>query len=260
MDLNSYVEIANEVVDRSGDVIRRYFLQPLTVVEKGDMSPVTVADRDTEAAMRELLALRCPDHSIIGEEFGSPAHERDFCWVLDPIDGTKSFICGVPLFGTLLCLSHERKPLLGIIDMPILQQRWIGTRVDGTTCNGVTCQVSTTADLSQTRLFCTEPDMFNPSQLEQFRRLEQQVRLRRFGGDCYNYGLLASGQIDLVVEANLHPYDWMALVPVVEGAGGVISDWNGNPLCTDGDGTVIAAATPELHRQAQELLNTTLTR
>lgn len=245
-----YIKIANEVVNRSGEVIRSYFRQPLTIIDKEDMSPVTIADREAETAMREELSRLCPTHSIIGEEFDSQLQESPYSWVIDPIDGTKSFISGVPLFGTLLCLNLSGKPILGVIDMPILGERWLGTKGQGTTYNGQVCRVSTTTELGQASLFCTEPDMFTQAQAERFQALEQQVKLRRFGGDCYNYGLLASGQIDLVVEASLHPYDWMALIPVVEEAGGVITDWNGNALSFTSDGTVIAAATRELHAKA----------
>lgn len=256
MEVN-YIEIAHRVVNLSGAVIKGYFRQPLAVIDKGDMSPVTVADRETEAAMRAELARLCPTHSIIGEEFDSQLQQSPYTWILDPIDGTKSFISGVPLFGTLLCLCLSNKPLLGVIDMPILGERWIGTKDHVTRCNGKVCSTASTTELNQARLFCTEPDMFTPLQAQGFQTLEQEIKLRRFGGDCYNYGLLASGHIDLVVEASLHPYDWMALIPVVEGAGGIITDWNGNTLCDVSDGTVVAAATRELHTHALAILNNT---
>lgn len=248
--VQQYIKIANEVVDCSAKVIRRYFRQPLTIIDKSDMSPVTIADRETETAMRKVLSIRCPTHSIIGEEFDSQLQKSAYTWVMDPIDGTKSFISGVPLFGTLLCLNLSGKPILGVIDMPILGERWLGAKEQGTTCNGQVCRVSTVTELSQARLYCTEPDMFSQAQAERFQALEGQIKLRRFGGDCYNYGLLASGLIDLVVEASLQPYDWMALIPVVEEAGGVITDWNGDSLNLTSDGTVIAASTQDLHAKA----------
>ena len=250
-----YIEIANQVVNSSGAVIKSYFRQPLEIIDKEDMSPVTVADRETETAMRNELSRLCPTHSIIGEEFDSQLQESPYVWVLDPIDGTKSFISGMPIFGTLLCLCLSRKPLLGVIDMPILRERWIGMADQITTCNGEVCSTSATIELNQARLFCTEPDMFTALQADNFQKLERKVKMRRFGGDCYNYGLLASGHIELVVEASLHPHDWMALIPVVEGAGGIITDWNGKTLCDVGDGTVVAAATPELHSQALRILS-----
>ncbi|MBU2964107.1 histidinol-phosphatase [Amphritea sp. 2_MG-2023] len=246
----SLIRVANEVVECSGAIIRHYFRKPLDIIHKGDMSPVTIADRETEAAMRAVINQHFPHHSIIGEEGEDTIGSQPYTWTMDPIDGTKSFITGNPLFGTLLCLSEENTPMIGIIDIPISKERWVGMRHEGATYNGHTCHVSNKTQLSEAQLYCTEPDLFTPQQAECFQALEKHVRLRRFGGDCYSYGLLASGHIDLVVEASLHPYDWMALIPVIEGAGGIITDWNGNPLNNNSDGTVIAAATRELHAQA----------
>ncbi len=251
----SFIRVANEVVERSGSVIRSYFRQPLEIIHKGDMSPVTVADRETEIAMREVIKQNYPLHSITGEEGDDLIGPEPYTWTMDPIDGTKSFITGNPLFGTLLCLSEDSKALLGVIDIPILKERWVGISNQGTTYNNKPCRVSENKVLSEAQLYCTEPNMFNRLQAEHFSDLEKNVRLRRFGGDCYNYGLLASGQIDLVVDASLHHYDWMALIPVIEGAGGIITDWNGKPLNHSSDGAVIAAATRELHEQALALLS-----
>ena len=161
----------------------------------------------------------------------------------------------MPTFGTLIALTYHERPKLGVIDMPILDERWIGTIGEKTTLNGETCSVSTVTQLAQATLYCTEPDMFNAAQLDKFEKLSRLVYLRRFGGDCYCYGLLASGQIDLVVEGSLHYYDIMALIPVVEGAGGIITDWEGKELADGWGGLVVAAATPELHQAALDLLN-----
>jgi histidinol phosphatase-like enzyme (inositol monophosphatase family) len=251
----SFIRVANEVVEHSGSIIRTYFRQPLDIIHKDDMSPVTVADRETEAAMRKIIQQHFPLHSIIGEEGDNVDSSEPYTWTIDPIDGTKSFITGNPLFGTLLCLSENNIPLLGIIDIPILKERWLGVSEQGTTYNGKDCRVSNNTQLNEAQLYCTEPNMFNAAQAERFSCLEKKVRLRRFGGDCYSYGLLALGQIDLVVEAALHPYDWMALIPVIEGAGGIITDWRGEALDHNSDGAVIAAATHELHQQALSILN-----
>jgi len=225
------------------------------VESKADSSPVTEADRKVESQIRKLIGQRHPEHSIIGEEHGSDTRRADYEWIIDPIDGTKSFISGMPTFGTLVGITHHQQPIIGVIDMPILNERWIGTAGEATTYNGETCRVSKVTRLAQATLYCTEPDMFNAPQLEKFEQLRCQVYLRRFGGDCYNYCLLASGQIDLVVEGDLHYYDIMALVPVVEGAGGVITDWQGQALVAGWGGLVVAAATPELHAAALSILN-----
>lgn len=180
--------------------------------------------------------------------------DSEYQWVIDPIDGTKSFISGVPVFGTLIGLTHKLSCKLGVIDMPILKECWIGVQGKPTTYNSEICKVSDVQTLEQATLYCTEPEMFEPLQLQSFESLSKKVRLRRFGGDCYCYGLLASGQIDLVVEGSLHYFDVMALIPVIEGAGGIITDWRGEPLKKGWNGLVVAASTPELHRAALAIL------
>lgn len=251
----SLIHTANEVVECSGKIIRRYFRQPISVSNKEDMSPVTIADQKTEMAMRAIILENFPQHSIIGEEGENTVGSEPYTWIIDPIDGTKSFISGSPLFGTLVCLCKEETPQLGIIDIPISKERWVGIKNEATRYNKEVCQVSTTTQLNQAQLYCTEPNMFNVQQSQRFQALEKSVRLRRFGGDCYSYGMLASGYIDLVVDANLSPHDWMALIPVIEGAGGIITDWQGNTLDNNSDGAVIAASTHELHAQALKVLN-----
>ena len=191
-----YIEIANQVVNRSGEVIRSYFRQPLEIIDKGDMSPVTVADRETEKAMREELTRLCATHSVTGEELDSLMQESHYTWVLDPIDGTKSFISGVPLFGTLLCLCLAKEPQLGVIDMPILRERWIGKRGQGTTCNEEVCSVSATTKLNQARLFCTEygPDsMLSGSAAVDFGTRKRAGTATGFVNGCGSIGAVLGG-------------------------------------------------------------------
>lgn len=254
--MNELLITVSEALEQSRASIKRYFREPLSVENKADSSPVTIADQQTEALIREVIERRHPCHGILGEEHGVDLLDADYQWVIDPIDGTKSFISGMPTFGTLLGLTKHSIPHIGVIDMPILNERWVGLENESTTHNGNLCHTSNTQVLEDAILYCTEPDMFKTEgQRGQFEALSQQVRLRRFGGDCYCYGLLASGHIDLVVEGSLEYYDVMALVPVVEGAGGVITDWQGQPLKNGWNGLVVAAATPELHQATIELLN-----
>ena len=253
--INLFLTTIEDALHQSRTTIKRYYRQRIIVESKADASPVTEADRTVESQIRQIISQRHPEHGIIGEEHGSNQSLADYKWVIDPIDGTKSFISGMPTFGTLMALTYHERPKLGVIDMPILDERWIGTIGEKTTLNGETCSVSNVTQLAQATLYCTEPDMFNAAQLDKFENLSRLVYLRRFGGDCYCYGLLASGQIDLVVEGSLHYYDIMALIPVVEGAGGIITDWEGNELKDGWGGLVVAAATPELHQAALDLLN-----
>ena len=246
---------ANELADAARVTTLRYFRQPLSVEHKADASPVTIADRRTEQQLRELISARFPDHGLYGEEYGSDRQGGGYRWVIDPIDGTKSFISGVPTFGTLLALLCDDCPVLGIIDMPALGERWSGTRGQTTTFQGLPCRCRDCPDLTSAVLFTTSPDMFTAADATRFAALSDNVGLRRFGGDCYAYGLLASGFIDLVVEADLKPYDFMAMVPIIEGAGGMITDWQGMPLGLDSDGRVLAAGSATLHAAARAILS-----
>jgi inositol-phosphate phosphatase/L-galactose 1-phosphate phosphatase/histidinol-phosphatase len=204
--------------------------------------------------MRQLIAERFPAHGILGEEFGRERAEAQFTWVLDPIDGTKSFISGVPLFGTLIALADRGRPILGIIDQPILRERWIGANGRPTTLNGRPIRVRPCASLAAASVFATSPDMFKGGDAATFARVAASAKLVRFGADCYAYGLLAHGFIDLVIEASLKPYDFSAMLPIVEGAGGVASDWRGRPLTLASDGRVVVAGDRRAHQQALALL------
>ena len=204
--------------------------------------------------MRALIAARFPEHGIIGEEFGRSREDAEFVWVLDPIDGTKSFISGVPLFGTLVALARRGRPILGIIDQPVSGERWVGAAGRPTTLQGRAVRCRACPALGSATLFATTPEMFAGADGDAFRRLAGAVKLVRFGADCYAYGLLAAGFIDLVAEASLKPYDFSAMVPIVEGAGGIASDWRGEPLGLSSDGRVLIAGDPEAHRAALALL------
>jgi len=253
-ELDPFLALAADLADAAGEAIRPYFRQPLAVTDKPDLSPVTAADRAAETAMRQLIAARFPDHGIIGEEFGQEREDAEFVWVLDPIDGTKSFISGVPLFGTLIALTRHGRPILGIIDQPISRERWIGAAGRATTFNGNPVRCRPCAALAAAAVFSTSPDMFKGRDAAAYGRVAAAAKLVRFGADCYAYGLLALGFIDLVIESSLKPYDFSAMVPVVEGAGGIATDWQSAPLSLASDGRVLVAGDRAAHRQALALL------
>lgn len=225
-------------------------------------SPVTLADRAAERAMRDLITERYPDHGIYGEEFGIKDADADWVWVLDPIDGTRSFITGKPLFGTLISLLYKGAPVIGIIDQCVLNERWLGVVNKKTTLNGAPVMTDGVFTLSDAEMYSTTPDMFEPGDaLTKFDAMRGAVRTPHYGADCYAYALVASGfGADVVVEADLGLYDYCALVPILEGAGGVISDWTGESLTLSNHekskGRVLASANPTLHRQALDILNT----
>jgi len=249
--------LAHRLADAAGEVQRRYFRTPVTVETKADQSPVTVADREAEAVIRDLIRAAYPDHGVYGEEHGAERTDAELVWCIDPIDGTKSFITGRPLFGTLIALVEAGRPVLGVIDQAILRERWVGVAGVGTVWNGRPARTRACPALSQATLFATSPRMFaTPEERVGFAAVEAAVRLPMYGGDCYAYGLLAAGYADLCVEASLEPYDYMALVPVVEGAGGRLTDWRGGPLGFVGDGRVVAAGDERTHAEALTLLGT----
>jgi inositol-phosphate phosphatase/L-galactose 1-phosphate phosphatase/histidinol-phosphatase len=244
------LDFADRLADAAASISRQYFRQRLAVDDKADASPVTVADREAEAAMRALIEARFPEHGILGEEHGAVRTGADFVWVLDPIDGTKSFISGVPLFGTLIALLHEGRPILGVIDQPVSRERWRGSTGAPTTFNGAAIRSRSCTALEAATLFCGGPEQYRGGDATAIERLRASVKLTRFNGDCYAYGLLALGFIDCVAEAGLKPYDYCALVPVVEGAGGVVTDWAGAPPGLAADGRILAAGDPHLHALA----------
>jgi histidinol phosphatase-like enzyme (inositol monophosphatase family) len=234
--------------DAAGVAIRPFFRRAVAADLKADQSPVTVADRNAELAMRAELTRLCPECGILGEEFGLERPDSRLRWVLDPIDGTRAFITGRPTFGTLVALLDGDTPIVGIIDQPVTGERWIGAAGRATRFTGpLGGQVGTRLcpDLSHAELSATSPEMFGDD-LPRFRNLAASVRRNYWGGDCYAFGLLALGQIDVIVECDLKPWDWAALLPVIHGAGGLVTDWQGNPPRSDGDGQVIAVGDPAL--------------
>jgi inositol-phosphate phosphatase / L-galactose 1-phosphate phosphatase / histidinol-phosphatase len=253
-DVDAFVRKAEAMADAVRPVVLRYFADPVLFEMKPDLSPVTVADREAEATMRRLIEAEMPTHGILGEEYGADRLDAPHVWVLDPIDGTKSFVTGKPLFGTLIALLREGRPIVGVIDMPALGERWVGAEDRATTFNGRQVRVRACEALSRAWLYATSPRMFTDAAALAFERLRSNCYADVYGADLYAYGLLARGRVDLVCEASLQPYDYCAAVPVVEGAGGVISTWDGQPLGLSSGSCVLAAGDARTHDAARAAL------
>ncbi len=256
---DAFVALAERLATAAGEAALSHFRKPLEVERKADQSPVTIADREAETAMRALIAEAYPDHGVIGEEFGPERAGADYVWVLDPIDGTRRFVSGHVQFGTLVALLSGGVPVLGLIDMPAMGERWIGAAGRPTTHrdrNGTReARVRPCAELAEATLFSTTPHMFPGADFAAFERVRTRVKQPMYGGECYAYGLLASGFVDLVIEATMGAYDFLPLVRVVTEAGGVITDWRGRALGLESDGRVIAAGDPRAHDAALARLN-----
>ena len=248
------IDLAQRLADAAGAAIRPYFRAEHGLEAKDDLSPVTLADKEAEAAMRRLIIAERPMDGIIGEEEVERAGTSGRTWVLDPIDGTRSFIVGRPIFGTLIALLEDGWPVLGIIDQPIIEERWLGVTGRETLFNGKPAAARTCRELSKALLATTSPGLFTDDQLHAFEHVDAAVMSTVLGGDCYNYGLVASGHLDLVIEAGLKLHDFAALVPVVEGAGGRMCDWQGDPLHAGSNGEVIAAGDPARIEEIVEAL------
>lgn len=257
---NNYLEFATQVVADAGAIALRYFRSNMAVDNKkpaGQFDPVTQADKEVEAFIRARIATEFPEHAILGEEHGESRGTGEYCWVIDPIDGTRAFITGVPAWGILLGLRRGPELLCGVMHQPYLQETFIADQQDAFLLHGGRrhrLQTSVTAELAEAKLYCTHPDLFNDvaGAATRFQAVAQQCKLLRFGGDCYSYGMLAMGQVDLIVEGDLKPYDIVPLIPIVEAAGGVITDWQGGSAAEGG--LVVAAACASLHAQALQVL------
>jgi len=251
--LDELMAFAHELADVAGDAIRPNFRKPIEVEDKGSgrFDPVTHADREAERGMRRLIRERYPTHGILGEELGHDSVGEGLTWVLDPIDGTRSFIIGSHAWGTLIALYNGQRAILGVLDQPCTHERFTGSR-RGTVLSYVDgsrrLHTRRCLRLADAVLTSTHPELFKrPIEAAAFQLIARRVRLVRYGGDCYSYAMLAHGLIDLVVESDLAPYDIQALVPIIEGAGGVVTSWSGGP---PGDnGQVLAAGDPNLHAE-----------
>ena len=259
MTVIDFTAFIGRLATTSGETILPFFRTSLSIDNKStlkDFDPVTEADRAAEAVMRRLIKANFPQHGIVGEEFGSEREDAEYVWVLDPIDGTKSFISGFPIWGTLIALLHRGTPVFGMMHQPYIGERFSGdsgsAHYAGPT-GGRKLAVRRCASLAEATAFTTSPLLMNVEDRAAFNRVEAAVRLARYGGDCYSYCMLAAGHLDLVIETELKPYDIAALIPIITGAGGVVTTWDGKPA--QGGGRIIAAGDPRVHEAAMELLN-----
>jgi myo-inositol-1(or 4)-monophosphatase len=256
IDFSAFVD---ELAAVSGETIRPFFRSALGVENKsqsGGFDPVTAADRAAESAMRALIKRTFPEHGIVGEELGADRPDAEYVWVLDPIDGTKSFICGLPAWGTLIALTRGGVPIYGMMHQPFTREHFSG---DGRGAHyrgpagDRALQVRPCAELRDAIMLTTSPLLMNEPDRQAFRRVERQVRLSRYGGDCYAYCVLAAGHVDLLIETELKPHDVMALIPIIEGSGGIITTWDNGP--PHNGGRIIAAGDKRVHEHAMALLN-----
>lgn len=254
MTIDELLDIALAVSAAARPVPLGYFRKPLEVIAKADESPVTIADRETERVMRGVLAERCPEHGIFGEEHGRQRLDHRFVWVLDPIDGTKSFITGMPLFNNLIAVLDDGRPVVGVVDTPAIAERYHAASGQGAWFNGEAIKTSGCTTLAEAAIYRAGHAPTDAALRRRFDRLEGAGRVHRYGNDAYVYALLACGHLDLMVETDLEPYDYLALVPLIEEAGGMISDWSGAPLGLESNGDVLATASPALHAEALALL------
>lgn len=253
-DIDKIVRQAVDIVGRASRIPMQYFRAPLDLEAKADDSPVTVADRTTEAFIRDELTRAFPEDGIFGEEFGTENLDAEAAWIIDPIDGTRSFITGNPLFGMLLGRFVDETPQIGIVRMPALDETYVGAVGRGATRNGEVIACRKTTALSGAMVYVNEAEKLNAADPDRFSRLCSVGHTRRMAYDCYPHALVASGQIDAVVDCGLEPYDYLPLVALVEAAGGVMCDWAGDPLGLGSDGRVITAATPTLRDDLLEIL------
>jgi myo-inositol-1(or 4)-monophosphatase len=252
-DLAEITAFANKLADTARELGRKYFRATNGFERKSDKSPVTIADRAIEAALRDEIAAAYPEHAIRGEEMGlTNAGAR--MWVLDPIDGTLSFITGTPSFGTLIAFVEHDVPVLGVIELPIPGERRVGAGGE-TRANGARVRVSSCTELSEARISTSGIDYYRGDEWHRYDAVSRQAALRRFGGECSQWALLASGHLDVVSDGDMHPHDFLALVPIIEGAGGVITDWQGQTLTPSYYGPVLGSACAKLHEQVLAALN-----
>ncbi|MBL8588822.1 MAG: histidinol-phosphatase [Methylobacteriaceae bacterium] len=260
-----FAAFVNDLATASGEAILPFFRTAIGADDKGAngrFDPVTEADKAGEAVMRQMIRRNFPLHGVVGEEFGSDRPDAEYCWVLDPIDGTRAFISGVPLWGTLIGLEHRGRPVYGMMHQPFTREKFFGDG-EGASWRGPDRhgkpherRLSTRrcADLKQATLMTTSPDLFLGDEAAAFRRCADAAKLTRYGGDCYAYCMLAAGLVDVVIETGLQPYDIVALIPIIEGAGGVVTNWEGGSAAKGG--RVLACGDRKLHEAVMGILAT----
>ena len=255
-EIIEFKSFANILANKSEIIIMDYFRKRFSIETKNDDTPVTIAHKKSEEIIRSLITNRYPSHGIIGEEYEGKNINSEYIWVIDPIDGTRSFIAGHKDFGTLIALLHNKKPILGIINCPAQNERWQGIINKRTLYNGKITKTSKVKKLKDCYSFTSGLYFESKEFRNMYNLLISKVKYYRFGGDCYMYGMLSSGLIDIVVEDTLKSHDYMALIPVIEGAGGFVSDRFGKQINLDSDGSLVASCSKEIHNQVIKCLNT----
>ncbi|MGH8757965.1 MAG: inositol monophosphatase family protein [Burkholderiales bacterium] len=253
--MNEFLAFAHGLADASGAILRENLHTRRGFDTKDDDSPVTDIDKHVEETLRTLIRHRYPEHGILGEEFDGQNLDAEYVWVIDPIDGTKAFITGIPIYGTLISLAKRGTPIVGIIDHPVTNDRWAGAQGLPSTFNGQAIQSRQCASLSDALMSCSNPEPFGPKEREVFETLRSSAKWCVYGSSCYAYGCVASGSIDIAIDCGRHrEVDYCALVPVIEGAGGVITDWEGRPLTIYSGNRLIASGNPQRHAEALRIL------
>lgn len=255
--MDELIDFANRLADASGDIVRSGFRASGDVIIKQDQSPVTEIDRRVETELRRVIEREFPDHGIIGEEFGNVRTHAEYVWILDPIDGTKQFAAGLHGFGTLIALAKAGEPIIGVLDQPITSERLLGVRGRPTTLNGEVIETRSCNNLPDAIMATSAPDYFHDSGWNAYERLNAITQWTVYGAGCHGYAMLAAGFIDVAIEAGLDPFDYCALVPIVENAGGVITDWHGARLTIHSGDRIVAAGDVRIHRDALAVLQST---
>ena len=253
--LKEFLNFANKLADAASITSMQYFRTPLDIDNKSDETPVTVADKNTELKIRSMIEDEYPDHGILGEEFDSINQNAEFIWVIDPIDGTRSYIAGHKDFGTLIALLYKKNPIIGVIDCPAHKERWLGVENLISTLNGKKIQTSLKSNVEDCYVLTSGLYFDNKEFKAGFKRVSNKTKYWKFGGDCYMYGMLASGLVDIVIEDTLKPHDYMALIPVINGSGGIVSDRFGKKITLESDGSFVASCSKSVHDQVIKLLN-----
>ncbi len=245
----AFAESAECMAAAAGNYIREAVKKPFSTEIKGDGSPVTDVDKATEDCIREIIAERHPDHGILGEEREPVSPDAEFVWIIDPIDGTLPFLAGIPVFGTLIALMQGDTPLIGIIDMPMTGERWIGRHGMETLRNGAPIRTRACSDLSSALMSTSNPDFYESDTVGALDNMRAATKLAVYGGSCMSYAQIATGRIDVGLDVQFDIHDYLPLVPVIQGAGGVITDWKGNPLTRDSGDRFVASGDPRVHEQ-----------
>lgn len=253
------INFANLLADTASEISKKYYRIANGEIAKEDDSPVTIADREIEEKIRELIFKKYPTHGIIGEEYGNHQEHQDYTWIIDPIDGTSSFIVGRPIFGNLISLTFKQNVILGIINQPINNERWLGIEGQGSWFNGNRIKTRNCQKIDDAVLSSSSPYFFKKENKIIFEEICKYTKYQKiggvvYGGDCYAYGCLASGFVDLIIEPELKIYDFASHIPIIKNAGGVITDWSGNDLKLESNTKLIASATPKLHDEVLKLI------